>query len=249
MPANISSSTAPTAAIESGRDDEFFSEFLDVVGRDRRDAAIEVIEVDELAERELAAAEARHPRVGVFEGERGCSPQLADRATDFFVGHAVGAELAELVEHQFGDLADLGGRASGVDAEDAGVGVARRERVHGVREAALLAHLLEESRRHAAAEDRVEHASSWRVGRRWPTSPATPSEDVGLLDGALRRRCRRWPGVSTVRCALPGVAAGNRRRLAAERSQPAATRAAVMAATSSSWSTAPATVITRSCGR
>jgi len=43
-----------------------------------------------------------------------------------------------------------------VDAEQARVGVLRRERVDGVRHPALLANLLEQARGGGAAEDRVE---------------------------------------------------------------------------------------------
>ena len=65
-------------------------------------------------------------------------------------------------------------RAAGVQAEVAGVGVARRERVDRVGQAALLADLLEQPAAHAAAEHGVEH--------RHGVAP--------LVGGGQRRRCR-----------------------------------------------------------
>src|SRR4051812_33817587 len=70
--------------------------------------------------------------------------------------------------------------AAGVDAEDAGVGVVRRERVDGVGETALLADLLEQPRRHPAAERGVEHteceAAVVEAMHAWHTE-----HEVGLL--------------------------------------------------------------------
>ena len=65
------------------------------------------------------------------------------------------AGLLQLVDdhrHQLGDVA-LPGR--GVHAEDAAVGEGPVEGIDRVAEAALLAHFLEQPRRHAAAEDRA----------------------------------------------------------------------------------------------
>ena len=62
----------------------------------------------------------------------------------------------ELVDDDRHQLVDILRPGRGVDAEDAGVGEAPVEGVDRVAEAALLAHLLEEPRRHAAAEDRGE---------------------------------------------------------------------------------------------
>ena len=65
--------------------------------------------------------------------------------------------LLQLVDdhrHQLGDVA-LAGR--GMDAEDAGIGKAPVEGVDRIAEAALLAHFLEQPRRHAAAEDHRQH--------------------------------------------------------------------------------------------
>ena len=56
--------------------------------------------------------------------------------------------------HQLGNVALPGRR---VHAENAGVGKAPMERVDRVAEAAFLAHLLEQPRRHAAAEDHRQH--------------------------------------------------------------------------------------------
>ena len=63
------------------------------------------------------------------------------------------AGLLQLVDDdrdQFGDVALAGGR---MDAEDAGVGKAPVEGIDRIAQAALLAHFLEQPRRHAAAED------------------------------------------------------------------------------------------------
>ena len=61
-----------------------------------------------------------------------------------------------------------------VEADQAGVGVLRREAVDGVGHATLLADLLEEARRRGAAEDRVE--------QRRGEAPAVGARDAGRAD-------------------------------------------------------------------
>src|SRR5690606_35679014 len=73
---------------------------------------------------------------------------------------------------------------AGVHAEQAGLRVGRAERVHGVREAALLADLLEQPRGHPAAEDRGEDAqrAAALVGG---LESLAADDHVRLLDVAL----------------------------------------------------------------
>ncbi len=57
------------------------------------------------------------------------------------------------IDHDLHHLRRVGRIGAGVEAEEARAGVGRVERVDRVAEAALLAHLLEQPRRHPAAED------------------------------------------------------------------------------------------------
>ena len=152
-------------------------------------------------------------------------------------------EAAELGEHELGDRADPLRRAAGVQADEAGIREARGEGVDRVGEAALLADLLEQPRRHPAAEHRVEHAEHGAplVGGR---DPGDPHQQVRLLDRPAGdvQRAAAFDQVGG------RVAAGHRIGVAAPSSQPAVSRARVTQPTSSSWSTAPATVMTRSRG-
>ncbi len=93
-------------------------------------------------------------------------------------------QLQELVAHDGHQLGDLLLAGAGVDAEQAGIGVARGEGEDRVGEAALLAYLLEQSRRHAAAEHgredlkRVEVVIEIRERRQ-------PEQQMGLLEVAF----------------------------------------------------------------
>ena len=55
-----------------------------------------------------------------------------------------------------------GGR--GIDVEQPGVGMGMELRIDGISEPALLAHLLEQARRHSAADDVGEHSRGVEVG-------------------------------------------------------------------------------------
>ena len=94
------------------------------------------------------------------------------------------------------------GRA-GVDRHRADLLVGGPVGVHRVREPPLLADLLEQARRHAAAEDLVEHGEREAVGV-VARDRAEPDREVGLLGRApehlerprrRERRARRGPGV------------------------------------------------------
>ena len=82
------------------------------------------------------------------------------------------------------DRVDLGREASDVDAEQAVVGVALGVRVDGVGQGALLAHLLEQSAAHAAAERGGQHREG--VATIVAARDSWDAEDeVGLLGRAL----------------------------------------------------------------
>ncbi len=93
-PWSAASSVAPTATSENGRATRSRRERLHVVGGDERDAAEGLVEVGELAERELGAAEPRHPGVGVLEGERRRARELPGGAAQLVGGDAVFGDAA-----------------------------------------------------------------------------------------------------------------------------------------------------------
>src|SRR4051794_20958293 len=179
----------------------------DVVSGNRVDAAEELVHADHVAVRDLALADAGHPRAGVLETEDGRPPHLPLAPLDLRLGQPVRGHGGVLGEDQREDLVGLPGLAAGVDAEHAGVGVPAGERVHGVGEAALLPDALEQPRAHAAAEGGRQHAQ--RVARRVVAGqPPAAEDDVGLL-GVVGPNQHR-PGGRAVR-RVDRSAAGGRR--------------------------------------
>ena len=109
----------------------------------------------------LGAADAAHPARRRLERHRERTREMA--LGRFELGVAVRPsrdEPVELVVDHAERLVDALGRRARVDREEAGVFVRGAVRVHRVREAALLPHLLEQTRRHAAAERLVQHANA-----------------------------------------------------------------------------------------
>ena len=98
--------------------------------------------------------------------------------------------------HDVERLVDALGRGAAVDRERAGLLERAAVREHRVRQAALLAHLLEEARAHPAAEHLVEDRQREAVGVVAPQR-AGAEHDVRLLQRAVdarepaRRRRRR----------------------------------------------------------
>src|SRR4051794_21650575 len=120
------------------------------------DARQHVVDRSVLAVDQLGLAEAGHPRAGVLHAEDEAAAHLADAARELLVVDAVLADALELGVEQLDDLLGLAGRAPGVEAHVAGVGVAGGERVDRVGQAPLLADLLEQPAAHPAAQDGVE---------------------------------------------------------------------------------------------
>ena len=152
------------------------------------------------------------------------------------------ATSAISARHSASTSSTLAGRTAGIDAEHPAVGVVRGVGVDGVRQAALLAHLLEQPRAHAAAERGVEHAGG-EPPVVAPAQTGQPEHQVGLLGRPAspgRPRCRSRP---RQRSAGP-VAAGRRCR----RRKPPAPKAVRSRRTTARWSTLPATATTIDSG-
>ena len=134
----------------------------------------------QLAERQLSLAKSRHARVRVLEPQHGSSCYLALCPLDL-TGRDVSRHALEFRHQQPSDVVCLRRAARGVHAELAHVGERLRERVHRVREAALLAHLLEQARGHSSAKDGRQHAHVVAALIRGAQTLAA-DHDVALLD-------------------------------------------------------------------
>ena len=97
-----------------------------------------------------------------------------------------------------------------VDGREAGVGVQRRVRVHGVGEAALLAHLLEEVRAPGAAEDGVDDEDGVAV-RVAALGPGPPRQTWYCSVSFCVKRAR-WRVSGTLRSARRTTAPGSGRK-------------------------------------
>src|SRR5882724_8435529 len=115
---------------------------------------------------------------------------------EFFVGDRRFLEGAKFREGEVENLADGFFCAARVDGEHAGVGIRSDFAEHGVGESALFANVLEEARRHAAAEKIIENgddkAAIVRDGQRRNAEAEMDLLEVGFaidLDGSagLRR--------------------------------------------------------------
>ncbi len=162
-----------------------------VVGGDVLDLRDDLVDVGHDPERELGTPDAMHPARRALEPERHRPCEVADRALQLVVGDpAVGDEAVELgVEHVEHFLDPLR-RGAAVHRERAGVGERAAVREHGVREAATLAHLLEQPRAHAATEHLVEHGQRETISVVAWQRPH-PEHEVGLLQRTLDERERR----------------------------------------------------------
>ena len=103
------------------------------------------------------------------------------------------ATLRELGAHHREHLVELGGQAADRDPDQAGVDVLAGEGEDGVGQAALLADLLEQPARRAAAERGVEHAEGEAARSSERVSPFTPEHDVDLLELTGRLDHARTP--------------------------------------------------------
>src|SRR6185437_14093226 len=120
---------------------------------DRLDAGNDVGDIEELIVDEQMLGELLAARRGALERHQYAGLELGPRPLQLGRIEPV-ADAADLLAHRRDELHDLLRPGAGIDAEDAAVAIAVRERVDRVDEAALLADLLEEARRHAAAERR-----------------------------------------------------------------------------------------------
>ena len=109
---------------------------------------------------------------------------------------AVGDEPVELAAHDVERLVDPLGRGGAVHRQRTGLLERAAVREHRVRQAALLAHLLEEPRAHPAAEHLVDDREREAIGV-VAAQRAGPEHDVRLLERAVDARellgvpCRR----------------------------------------------------------
>ena len=171
---------------------------LDVFGADAVDDVADLLDGANAIEEELLAREPVRDAARVLEPELETSFVEVAHTLELVRGHDLIAEAGDLRERGFDDFADAVGRDARVDDLVARVDVVRRERVHVVRERALLAELEEEPARHPLAEDRVQHVE--RVFVWMDLRHAAPADaNVCLLgafaeklDACLRRLRRRF---------------------------------------------------------
>ena len=172
----------------------------------RRDV---LVDRDDLVAVDEPRSEAGHARAAVLQAQEHRALEVAERHPVLLLGDAVGDEA---VDHRVDDLEQLaqpvrGGAA--VDHEGADVAVGRRRREHRVGEAALLADLLEQPTRHAAAEHVVGHPQGVAVVVARGQAPPADGH-VRLLGGTVdddQRHDRR----PAERCG-PGARPARRRR-------------------------------------
>ena len=114
----------------------------------------------------------------------------------FVDGVGGGRDFVDHDAHQFGRIDRVG---AGIEAEHPGIHIGRVERVDRVAQAAQLADLLEQARRHAAAEHIGEHlqAENRRIALRHAFEGERDVDlfEIALLDEGAARESRR-PGRS-----------------------------------------------------
>src|SRR6185437_13915695 len=130
---------------------------------DRLDAGNDVGDIEELIVDEQMLGELLAARRGALERHQYAGLELRPRPLQLRRIEPV-PDAADLLAHRRDQLDDLFRPGAGIDAEDAAVTVAVREGIDRVDEAALLADLLEQARRHAAAERGREYGSGIVVG-------------------------------------------------------------------------------------
>src|SRR5208282_6815552 len=115
---------------------------------------------------------------------------LAFRAGQFGRLEAVELDFAQLRYRDFENLIDPFRIGAGIDAKVARVDERRNERVDAVDAAALLAHFLEQPRRHAAAERGVKHVGRVAQPMRLADTGAADA-DMRLLEFLFARQHQR----------------------------------------------------------
>ena len=216
---SVRTSWAPTTASSSGWAKSSPASARDVLEGDGLDAVDHLVDAEQLVVDELGLADARHPRAGVLQAEHQAALELALAARELLVGDAARPRPWRARRGPTRARRRLAGQAADRDPDQAGVGVVAGEGEDGVGQAALLAHLLEQPRRRAAAERGVEHAEGEAavVG----AGHALDAEhEVDLLEragGARPRRGRAPGGRARLRAARPASAVAVEEAAAAER--------------------------------
>src|SRR4051812_9597170 len=159
----------------------------------RVDPAQDLAHAQDLAVTDLGLAEPRHPPAPILEPEHEGALHMPLRTLELVRREPVLRDVLDLTSDDRDDLPGLRRRRPGVRAEHPGLGVLRVVAVRGVREAALLADLLEQSRGHPAAERRVHDAEREAI-RVVAREPVRPDADVRLFGVTLPRdRVTRRP--------------------------------------------------------
>src|SRR5439155_24760317 len=130
--------------------------------------------------RDLGFPEPRHPAAGVFQRQDRRALHVTLRTFEFLRAELAVADRFDLRPHQPDDLASLPRRRAGVRREQTDLRELRVIAVRRVREPALLAYLLEQTRGHPAAEGRIydQEGGPFRVRS---SQPVGPDHDVRLL--------------------------------------------------------------------
>ena len=128
----------------------------------------------------LVLRETVHPARARLERQHQAALQMVLGALELLGRDPVLLELTDLLEGGLQHLREVGGIAGRVEIEHARV----EERLHAgvdrVHEPLALAHLLEETRRHAAADDLVEQEQRVPPGIGLP-EPRKPHHDILLI--------------------------------------------------------------------
>ncbi len=146
-----------------GREDAL-DRTVDVVAVDRFDARDQFVEVGHLALHLLGPSQPPHSTRRRLERHRERTGEVSLRRVSLGAGEPIGHQPIELRLDDLDGLGDAFGRRARVHGEEAGIGEGRAVRVHGVRQPALLPDLLEQPRRHPAAQRLVHDGERVAVG-------------------------------------------------------------------------------------
>lgn len=124
------------------------------------------VHIEKLAEVELLAGQVGHARAGGFEGKHERAFEVVLGAAQFFFRGRLGFQFAELFDDGLDHLAGGFASRAGINEQHTGVAVAGVLAEDGVGEGLPLADILEEARRHGAAENIVEQRGGKAPGMR-----------------------------------------------------------------------------------
>jgi len=159
------------------------------------DGGEDFVEGREPMEIEFLASQIGHAGTGGFEGKHQRALQMILGAQQFFIGNRRFFHGAELGDGHIENLADGLLRRARIHAEHTGIGVRGEFAKDGISEAVFFADVLEETRRHAAAEKIIEdgHAKAALVsdGKRGDTDAEVDLLEIAFgfeADGRAGRR-------------------------------------------------------------